>query len=92
MEELRSEGKQSGSAVWAVHLSTHQLSKASKGQMGWMSWKGEAEMAQRIKLLTVLTRNPIYAMYSQRKKKTQHKPHSTECGRLNKGCACPQKQ
>lgn len=72
MEELRSEGKQSGSAVRAVHLSTHQLSKASKGQMGWLSWEGEADMAQRIKLLTVLTRNPIYAMYSQRKKKKQN--------------------
>ena len=69
MEELRSEGKQSGSAVRAVHLSTDQLSKARKSQMGWMSWEGEAEMAQRIKLLTVVTRNPIYAMYSQRKKK-----------------------
>ena len=41
--------------------------------MGWMSWEGEAEMAQRIKLLTVVTRNPIYAMYSQRKKKKKTK-------------------
>ena len=72
MEELRSEGKQSGSAVRAVHLSTDQLSKARKSQMGWMSWEGEAEMAQRIKLLTVVTRNPIYAMYSQRKKKKKN--------------------
>lgn len=73
MEELKSKGKQSGSAIRAVHLSTDQFSEASKGQMGWMSWEGEAEMAQRTKFLTMVTRNPIYAMYSQRKKKQKPK-------------------
>lgn len=64
-------GKQSGSAVRAVHLSTHQLSKASKGQMGWLSWEG-LDMAQRIKLLDSAQQNPQYMLCIHKGKK-KHK-------------------
>ena len=83
MKELKSKGKQSGSAVRAVHLSTDQFSKASKGQKGWMSWEGEAEMAQRTKPPTTVTRTPIHAMYSQKKKnktKPKHRMRQTKQG------------